>query len=447
MAKTINADFQAAPFLGESSFDPNEFMRRYNTTMYQQKRVQQMEESRDTKAALDKLSLDVKAWDDKKGFEEITKKKEMIQKTAIEIMGKKINWVNPKTRQDMAAYKGVNDALNSLKRDVDVWNENKIGYDLIQTEIKKQLSLPEDERTMNIKETQANLQKELSDNDIANRNLSLDKIVKYDIKPKDIIKKVLSSKDFFEKGTQTQNVIEMPDGSKQVSMSESLTPEQEKENIKRAGIMYEGLTDSYKLAVKKMRDADPDPDMKVLSDKDYFSTIAVPTYKDKLIRRPVGSSSGGSGINFGGANIKYEPTERQAFRNYKTYHPTLKWPTQNIPVDDVIVWKPNGEKVRVTKKTLQLQYTGYDEETDQLTFLTESNYYGGDQLGKGDQIAMQSEDVPPEFKDIEILVEGKKVKIKDVKREKPSAPKVSYPDWKKANPSGTLDQYKAVNGL
>jgi hypothetical protein len=445
MAKgNIDPAFQAAPFLGQSSFDPVQFIEKKNLLEYQQRKQSKLEQDRDMKEGLEKLTLDLKGWNDKTGFDVITKKHEVIRNAAIEAQRKGLNWVSPKTRSDIEAWKGVNDALTGLKQDVDMWKQNEAAYNVIQGVVKQDLAKPPDQRRIDYEYTGAALEKELQNPDLAARNLALDKIVKYNVQYGDIVKEVIANKAFFEQPKQVQTINPI---TNEIVMVEKLTPQQEKENERRYGILYEGFDQSYKNAIKKQRENDADPDLKVMTDKDYFiSQFSLP-YREKLIQKPASKSSSGDGINFGGANIKYEPTERQSFRNYTTYHPTLKWPTQNIPVDDVVVWKPNGEKVRVTKKTLQLQYTGYDENTDQLTFLTESNYYGDDTNGKGDQIAIQFKDVPPKFGELEILVEGKRVKIKDVKREKPSAPKVSYPDWKKANPSGTLDQYKAVNGL
>jgi len=165
-----------------------------------------------------------------------------------------------------------------------------------------------------------------------------------------------------------------------------------------------------------------------------------------------GNSSTFSSIDIGmGTPVRYQPTERQSFKKYKTYHAVPEWPTQNIPANNITVQKPDGEKIKVADKTLSLQLTGYDEDTDEFTFITKGNYWSGNTMGAGDQIAISRAEVPPKFNDFEILVNGQKVKVNDVKRtaqateiklNKPSKP--SFPEWKKLNPNGTVADYNKL---
>jgi hypothetical protein len=158
MAKTINADFQAAPFLGESSFDPNEFMRRYNTTMYQQKRVQQDQNRKETAAGLAELELDLKGLYDQKGIDEVLGDNERIKNTALEIQRKGINVFAPTTPQGIKANLAIAKALDETKKKVDVIRSNKILTETMFKALQADEKLPEDQRVYDHESTRKNIE-------------------------------------------------------------------------------------------------------------------------------------------------------------------------------------------------------------------------------------------------------------------------------------------------
>lgn len=148
----------------------------------------------------------------------------------------------------------------------------------------------------------------------------------------------------------------------------------------------------------------------------YLTRFGVEERAPRNIPKPPAGGNFES-LNIGRIPVKYQPTERQSFKNYTTYHPVLEWPSQNIPTDNVVVFKPNGEKVRVTGKTLTLQLTGYDENTDEFTFITKTNYWSNNTQGAGDQISMKRKYAPEKFNDFVILINGIPTKVRDVERE------------------------------
>jgi hypothetical protein len=383
MAKgNIDPAFQAAPFFGQSSFDSVQFIEKKNLLEYQQRKQSKLEQDRDMKEGLEKLTLDLKGWEDKAGFDMITKKHEVIRNAAIEAQRKGLNWVSPKTRSDIEAWKGVNDALTGLKQDVDMWDQNKKAVDVINTAIKQDLSKPPDQRRIDYDTTKANLDAQLKNTDLASRNLGLDNIVKYNVQYGDIVKEVIANKAFFKQPTPIQRVNPT---TGVVELKEQLSPEDEKENTRRYGILYEGFDQSYKNAVKKQRENDADPDLKVMTDKDYFiSQFSLP-YREKLIQKPASKSksgSGGSDMSFGGSIAKITPgihntndnkiggrnyNDRYDFAANKTFEINASGGAQHVRISSPKTGQDGWGKIDeggLVKSTLLF----YDPNTDNIIF-------------------------------------------------------------------------------
>jgi hypothetical protein len=159
MAKTINADFQAAPFLGESSFDPVKFVEKTNLLEYQQKLKRQDQTKRETVAGLKELELDLKGLYDQQGIDEVLGDNERIRKTALEIQRKGVNVFSPTTPQGIKANLAVTKALDETKKKVDVMRTNKEDTELIFKLRQADEKLPEEQRIYDWEETAKNLQK------------------------------------------------------------------------------------------------------------------------------------------------------------------------------------------------------------------------------------------------------------------------------------------------
>ena len=311
MAKSIDPAFQAAPNLGPSSYDPIAFARRNKMEKFQIQRKQQEDQARNTAQGLENLMVDVKGWEDQQGFKEIMADQDKVMNGFMELSRNGMNLVSPKTTQEVMAYKAIQDAHAGIKQKVDTWNQQKGIYDLYTKAIEKDSTLPREEQEIDHEASMANVKQKLKEKSIMERGNGLQNLLVTKTKPVDVFKDILANKDIFEKGTQKQNVVDMPDGSKQVSLVEDLTPQQTESNAKKAGILFESKPPSYKEAIKKIREGDPDPALNVMTDKDYYKTLAVPTYRQKFLNKPV--STGGSGLNFNflGSQAKVTPGEHQ----------------------------------------------------------------------------------------------------------------------------------------
>jgi len=310
MAK-IDPAFQAAPNLGASSHDPIAFARRNKMEKFQIQRRQKEEEERNTAKGLQNLMVDVKGWEDQQGFKEIMADQDRIMNGFLDLSKRGMNLVSPKTTQEIMAYKAINEAHQQLKQKADTWTTQKGVYDIYLKAIEKDDALPLEEQEIDHDATISNLEKVLKTKDILTRGNSLAGLMVTKPKPVDIMKDILANKDLFEKGTQSQNIQDMPDGSRQVTFTEKLTPQQTENNARIAGRLFESKPQSYKDAVKKIREADPDPTFNVMSDVDYYKTIAIPAYRKKFLNKPVGKGGSGFSLNFGGGKTDIEPAEHK----------------------------------------------------------------------------------------------------------------------------------------
>lgn len=162
------------------------------------------------------------------------------------------------------------------------------------------------------------------------------------------------------------------------------------------------------------------PILKYAKEK-YWQQVRTVTQSKETGAAPPSTSSGGtSNFKYGSGNwTKYTPSAPTkanlgADMNTDNYHSFGQFESYVIPVENIEVQDKNGNKVGTGQQNLLVKPTGYDEESGKFTFTVLQNYKSQNRRGNGDQIAIAKEDVPPEFREIEIVVDGKTVKIKDV---------------------------------
>jgi hypothetical protein len=431
MAK-IDPAFQAAPVLGGTNYDPIAFARRNRMEKFQIQRKQEEDQAKNTAQGLENLMVDVKGWEDQQGFKEIMADQNRVMNGFLDLSKKGLNLVSPKTTQEIMAYKAINDAHEQIKQKVDTWNQQKGIYDLYTKAIEKDSILPPEEQEIDHGATIANVQKVLKTKDIMGRGTDLQNLVVTKTKPVDVFKDVLANKDIFEKGTQSQNVVEMPDGSKQISMVENLTPQQTEANAKKAGQLFESKPQAYKDAVKKIREADPEPKLNVMSDKDYYKTIAVPTYRKKFLDKPTGSG-GGASMNFGGSKVQVTPGELQTNdnmiggRNYsqrydfQTKGQLIKVPTTGGYQHDSDPKAGDDGWHEITGGDYaEAELLFYDPKSDQLVFRT-GQAAKNPWIDNNITFSVPRKNVPDAEK-LPIMDNGKKKTLKDVLPEESKRP-------------------------
>jgi hypothetical protein len=449
MAKgSIDPAFQAAPFLGESSHDPIEFTRRHNLAKYQQAKQREEQIQKNTAEGLDKLMVDLKGWEDQKGFKEIMDDQDNVLNTFLDLSRKGMNLMSPRTSDEAMMYKAITDAHSKIKQKVDTWNQQKNTYDMARKAIETDAQLPESEQKIDHDASYKNMQDILSTNDIYGRSGKLQNMLVKRVEYGDVIKAVTDNKSFFNQPTETQVVVPNPvTGQNEIKMQSTMEPEKEKENQKRLGIMYEGFDQKYKNTIKKQRENDPDPNLNIMSDKDYFiSSFSLP-YKEKFIEKTTGTGGGGLNFNFLGTQAKVTPGELHkndniyGGRNYNerydfTATKTFKVPTTGGYQHDSDPNPAKGDDGWHEIKggdDVEAELRFYDPKTDMLIFRSGQSAQNP-WVQNNTTFAVPRKNVPDAEK-LPIKIDGKIKQLKDVlpKEETTTPKKLPLPNnfWSK----------------
>jgi len=424
MAK-IDPAFQAAPFLGESSHDPIEFTRRQNLIKYQRNQQKQKESEKNISEGLDKLTLDLKDLYGQVGIDKVLEDNARTKGVFIELERRGANIFSPTTPREIKAYQAIIKAQEDTMKKVDVIKANKAILELDSKALFEDMKLSKEDRAFNHEETGANIEaakKIVKEGGILENQGIFDNLLVRNIKYGDVLKNITDNKDFYEKPTVTQNIIKMPDGTKKVNLEENWTDEQVAENKRRAGIHYEGLNQSYKNAVTKIREKDPDPRLNVQTDKDYFIGMAVPPFRKKFLEKPVGVGSnfevnlgGGKKINMQPGKLRPEPLPY----GDRSYINSYTWPIPTTPITIPVgemgsaqflgsAWAP------ITKGgTVEATPYLYNPATKEFVFNVTSNQ-NAPWVQNNSPVSIPQSVIGDLADDFPIMVDGKKRKLKDI---------------------------------
>ncbi len=379
MAKTkIDPAFQAAPYLGDSSHDPLEFTRRHAMIKYQAKVKREEEAERNIARGLDLLAVDLKGWDDKEGFAEIQARQDKAYKMYMNLATKGVNFVTPKTTADVTAYKALTDFQAETRQLADIRNNHKGLLDLVEKAVKEDSLKPEEEQKIDVEATRANMITALKDNTLTGRDKLMNNLLVPKVQVGDVVKQVIADKGFYIPPTQRQIVTPNPEtGVNETTFVEDMPEGDVKENVRRAGVRYAGLTEAMKKGVRQMREAETDPVLKVMQDKDYYATLAVPTYRKKFLEKTTGTG-GGLGITLFGQKVTTPPAIknnnviRLGDRDYTEHYDfNIKTPLIGISMSDLGAEVYEGDRwIPASKEgglvTAQLNF--YDPKTDSFIF-------------------------------------------------------------------------------
>ena len=310
MAKNGNIDpaFQAAPYLGDSSHNPIEFARRQSMIKYQERRRKQEEINQNIAKGLDQLMIDLKGWDDKEGLDEIMQRQDKAYKMYTNLAMKGVNFVTPKTIADVTAFKALTDYQTETKELVDIRNNHKVLLELSEKAMKEDSLKPIEEQRIDQELSRVNIIEAKKDNTLRGRDEKFHNILVPKVQTGDVVKQIIADKDFYIPASQRQTVKTNPDtGKNETVFEEYMDPEDEKENIRRAGVRYTGLSEAMKKGVSQMREAEVNPLLYVMQDKDYYATLAVPTYRKRFIEKVTGGGNNDLAIKFGGQKVKMSP--------------------------------------------------------------------------------------------------------------------------------------------
>jgi len=306
MAKgNIDPAFQAAPYLGDSSHDPIEFVRRQNAIKYQRSQQKQAEIERNTAKGLDKLMIDLDGWNDKEGFKEVISRQQKAKSMYMDLATKGVNFVNPTTEGEVMAYKALTDYQAKTKEIADLRNAQKTKIDLANKLIQTDKAKPEEDQLIDHEATKLNTEKALSTKTIAERDDLLNNLIVTKPQIGDSYKYVEDHKNALPKLDQIQVPYTDPEtGQTGTRLQVQWTPEKMKETEKKLRELYRAAPEKIKNAVKIYKDRTPE--LKIATEEDAFVAQHMPEYAEKLITKP-SAKSGGLSLNFLGQKTIMEP--------------------------------------------------------------------------------------------------------------------------------------------
>ena len=422
MAKTIDPAFQAAPFLGDSSHDPVAFARSQKMMKNQAQMRKARETDENTAKGLEKLMLDIKGWEDEKGFSEVMSSYNKNINAFMDMSKKGLDLTSPKTEADIMAFNRLQQEHAKTKQLLDTWDRNKKAVDLFDTMIKQDAAKPESERKLDYESSRLNLEKQLSGN-IQDRNLNLESLLVFKPEIGDVHKYVSGNMQFITKPDNITTYETDPDTGQSISRTrEVITPEVAKAQEQDYRKLYNTADKAIKTTVKMQRENDPNPSLNIMSDEDYFVAMYNLKFKEKMIDKAAGGSGGGFNINFLGSR---SPISAGRIRPEALVYGDVSMPNTYIfEATTKPLEVPLGEKTMqfifnkwsppfVKGGTVEATLYAYDPASDSFIFNTTSTS-NSTAVKNNTAIRVPRSEIGDQADELRVEVDGEIKKLKDL---------------------------------
>jgi hypothetical protein len=437
MAK-IDPAFQAGTVL-KDEYSPVEFAARAHAEKFQLQKAQYEEHEKQTAEGLKDLMLNLKGWEDKEGFQELLGRQQKAIDGFMSLSRKGMNLVNPKSAQEVMAYKALNDYHAKTKEMADQWQQQKTAYDLIEKELAEDAKLDPNEQKFDHAQTQKNLQEMLNTHSIEDRRGLLESAIVPQPQIADIGKFLKENEDAITKPKKITTYQENP-ATKQLesTMVDEESPKLIQKQVSDVEKLYKIAPPKVKEAIRRARKTDPTNDS-TISDGTWLAMQRLPKFKEQMSIKPIKTGSGFS-IDIGGAKgVKMsqgehrtnaspiggrEFNDRYDFTTNKSFQVSTvkgeKWESVPDEKEGTTGWAPINDNGKV-----KAQLLFYDVKSKQLIFKadeTEDMPY----MRKNSIFAVPVENIP-EAKDFPITKDdGTKGKLGDIIGTESTAKKKSY---------------------
>lgn len=425
MAKTVDPAFQAAPYLGDSSHDPIEFVRRQNAIKYQRSKEKQNEIEKNTAKGLDKLMIDLDGWNDKEGFREVISRQQKAKDMYMDLATKGVNFINPTTEGEVMAYKALTDYQAKTKEMADLRNAQKLKVEVInKLRMTEQAKGKEDDQSVDWDATEANLTKALSNNTISGRDEILNNalVVKptigdvnkfiNEIKARAPKLDVVSTPYTDENGQQGTRLVQIQDAKKQKEIEDFYKNQ------------YKYAPEGIKNAVKQQGERNKGNEVVGFTDEDRFVSMADQNYQQKFLDKKAGTGEGFNINLFGGQKAKVTPAIKNnnsvplGDRTYNEHYDfNIKTPFIGISMSALGADVYQGDKWEPASKEgglVNAQLNFYDPKTDSFIFTSTANSMDAG-VFKSQTFSVPRSRLGKEVDDLPIVKDdGKPGKLKDI---------------------------------
>jgi len=219
---------------------------------------------------LNKTMTDLKAWEDKQGFQEIMSDHKKVIDAYLGFSKGGLNITAPKSEQEINAYKAIQDAHSKIIQKVNTWDENKKQIDAINVLEKSEMGKKEDERLVDWDKTYKNIESQY-DKGIMDRKMNLNSLVVFKPEIGSVDKLVDDNKEY----------ITVPLVDPVTGVPNAKQVEQQKQDLMQ---VYEGMDESHIEGLKKekARAEKVNPNLAVVSLEDFFVARYSPAARGKL---------------------------------------------------------------------------------------------------------------------------------------------------------------------
>jgi hypothetical protein len=203
----LDPNFIAAPFYGESSYDPIQEMKQAKATLSQVAFQRRKQQEAEMQKGLDRFDeVDIKSWEDQKGFDEISNELNELRSQWVDVASKGMNLIRPENIGEQKLSKAFNQKLLEIKQKNDVWQRNKAAVDEYKKVIETQKQKPINEQTVDWAESAKKLEKYFtSEGNVLERSKILQgNLLMNKFQPADIGKYFATQFDNLIKGTDVR---------------------------------------------------------------------------------------------------------------------------------------------------------------------------------------------------------------------------------------------------
>jgi len=296
MAKgKIDPAFVAAPFFGPSSYDPVQAVENVKQQRIKYAEAINQKKAKDYEEGKKLIDLDIKAWEDEKGFEEINSDLEDLKSQYVELGSKGFNIYDPSSQAEQKIAKAFRTRLADLKQKHDVWQREKATIDDVEKILMQEQAKPEEEQDIDIQATNEKIKawKEAEDGILGRAQASKELIVGK-ARPVDAGKYFQAAIPKFVPGTDEtvkRFIVDETTGKWTKTTWQGVDPARAKAGIMKA---YKAAPTNVRNAVDKMYEADPDKG--VMNKEDWLVQTYGPAYPTKERKESgMGSTGGGAG--------------------------------------------------------------------------------------------------------------------------------------------------------
>ena len=300
--------FQAAVVLDTSRYGSQESAADRSYKRSQIKLAQEKESRASIEKGLSNLNKtleDIKAWEDKKGFQEIMADHKKVIDTYLGLSKEGLNLLAPKSEQEIEAYKAIQSAHNNIIQKVNAWDQNKKQIDAIEVLEKADKAKPSSQQVIDWEKTYQNIQGQY-DMGILDRKMNLNNLVVYKPEIGNLDKYISDNKDFI--------TVPMVD-----PVSGIPNPGQVKQQEADLKEIYAGLDDQYMEALKKekARAEKINPAFESVPLEDFFVARYSPAAKGKLSKtlKDMEDEDKSRKIDFLNTSAKVVPNEKRTNDN------------------------------------------------------------------------------------------------------------------------------------